>query len=365
MSTLGLTTPSSVPDQEGNVAEVSFGLFDWIDRGGQPMQQLYEERLKLLEAADAAGFYAYHLAEHHATPLGMASSPGLFLAAAAQRTRRIRLGPLVYILTLYDPLRLIEEICMLDHLSGGRLELGIGRGISPYELAYFGVQDDATARSIYDEALAVILAGLTHERLTFEGQHFQYRDVPMELRPLQQPYPPLWYPTQNPASVEHVAKHGLNLVRLGPGAMARQPVADYWRIWEAHRDNPGRLNAHVATPRAGIVRHVFVADTDEAADAVVPGVYAHWYDSIIKLWHDHGDHTRDAAFSWETATQHETIVSGSPARVREQMARLLETTGCNYVLCVFAWGTLTYEQSLRSLRLFADAVMPAFASHAG
>jgi alkanesulfonate monooxygenase SsuD/methylene tetrahydromethanopterin reductase-like flavin-dependent oxidoreductase (luciferase family) len=172
---------------------VTFGLFDWIDRGDAPLQQLYEERLRLLEAADAAGFFAYHLAEHHATPLGLASSPGLFLAAAAQRTRRIRLGPLVYLLPLYNPLRLVEEICMLDHLSGGRLEVGIGRGVSPYELQHFGV-DEADARSMFDEALAVLVAGLTHERLTFAGRHFRYEDVPMELRPLQRPYPPLWYP---------------------------------------------------------------------------------------------------------------------------------------------------------------------------
>jgi alkanesulfonate monooxygenase SsuD/methylene tetrahydromethanopterin reductase-like flavin-dependent oxidoreductase (luciferase family) len=346
------------------MADVTFGLFDWIDRGTAPVQQLYEERLQLLEAADAADFYAYHLAEHHATPLGMASSPGLFLAAAAQRTSRIRLGPLVYILPLYNPLRLIEEICMLDHLSGGRLELGVGRGISPYELGYFGIEDDASARSVYDEALAVIVTGLTSERLTFEGRHFRYRDVPMELRPLQQPYPPLWYPSQIPASVERIAKEGFNFVRLGPAAMARQPIADYWATWTAHQRDPGRLNGHVAAPKVGMVRHVFVAETDDEADALVPGAYADWYRSIIKLWHDHGDHTRDAAFSWETATAHETILSGSPARVREQTARLLETSGCNYVLCVFAWGTLPHEKVMRSMRLFADEVVPAFAGDA-
>src|SRR5438132_2929835 len=117
---------------------ITFGLFDWIDRRDAPLADLYEERLQLLEAADAAGFFCYHLAEHHATPLGMAPSPGMFLAAAAQRTRRIRLGPLVYLLPLYEPLRLLEEICMLDHLSRGRLEIGVGRGVSPYEVSYFG-----------------------------------------------------------------------------------------------------------------------------------------------------------------------------------------------------------------------------------
>jgi alkanesulfonate monooxygenase SsuD/methylene tetrahydromethanopterin reductase-like flavin-dependent oxidoreductase (luciferase family) len=172
------------------MAQVTFGLFDWIDRGEAPLHQLYEERLKLLEAADAAGFFCYHLAEHHATPLGMAPSPALFLTAAAQRTRRIRLGPLVYLLPLYTPLRLIEEVCMLDHISGGRLELGVGRGVSPYEVGYYGV-DAASSRPIFNEALAVLVAGMTHERLTFEGHHYRYHDVPMELHPLQQPYPPL------------------------------------------------------------------------------------------------------------------------------------------------------------------------------
>src|SRR5712675_2818108 len=177
------------------MSEVSFGVFDWIDRGTQTLSRLYEDRLQLVAAADEAGFFCYHLSEHHATPLGMAPSPALFLTAATQRTRRIRLGPLVYLLPLYDPLRLIEEVAMLDQLSGGRLELGVGRGVSPYELRNFGV-DPENSRAMFDEALAVLLAGLTQERLSFAGAHYQYRDVPIELHPLQQPYPPLWYPTR-------------------------------------------------------------------------------------------------------------------------------------------------------------------------
>ena len=95
-----------------------FGIFDHLDDGGVPLGQLFEERLQLIEAYDRAGFYGYHLAEHHATPLGYAPSPGVFLSAVAQRTRRLRFGPMVYLLPLYHPLRLIEEICMLDQMSG-------------------------------------------------------------------------------------------------------------------------------------------------------------------------------------------------------------------------------------------------------
>src|SRR2546423_9323143 len=113
---------------------IKFGVFDHIERRGDSLERLYQGRLELLREYDAAGFHAYHVAEHHATPLGMAPSPSIFLAAAAQRTQRLRLGTLVYALPLHHPLRMIEEICMLDHLSRGRLDMGFGRGSSPIEL---------------------------------------------------------------------------------------------------------------------------------------------------------------------------------------------------------------------------------------
>ena len=345
------------------MAQVAFGMFEWLDRGKVPLSQLYAERLQLLEEADAAGFFCYHLAEHHATPLGMAPSPALFLSAAAQRTRRIRLGPLVYLLPLYNPLRLIEEVCMLDHLSGGRLELGIGRGVSPYELGYFGV-DTANTRAIFNETLAVLLAGLTHARLTFAGAHHQYDDVPMELGPLQRPYPPLWYPTHNPESIEYAAQHGYNFVGIGPAALVRQQVDAYRQTWNVHRNDAGRLNGHVADPKVGVLRQVFVADTDDDALAATRAAHADWYRSITKLWHDHNDSSVDGLFAWETAVQHETIIFGSPVRVRRQIAQLLEVSDCNYLIGSFAWGSLTREQVLRSFRLFAQEVMPAFSEDA-
>src|SRR3984893_12735422 len=104
---------------------VRFAIFDWLDESGRGQGETYAERLRMLELADGLGFYCYHLAEHHATELSTVPSPNLFLAAAAQRTHRIRMGPLSYVLPTYNPLRLLEEICMLDQLSHGRLELGV------------------------------------------------------------------------------------------------------------------------------------------------------------------------------------------------------------------------------------------------
>ena len=131
---------------------MKFGVFDHMDRAGDDLGKQFADRLKLIELYEKSGFHAYHLAEHHATPLGMAPSPSVFLAAVAQRTTRLRFGPLVYTLNLYHPLRLIDEICMLDQMSGGRLELGVGRGISPIELKYYGLNPDDTP-AMYAEAL--------------------------------------------------------------------------------------------------------------------------------------------------------------------------------------------------------------------
>src|SRR5262249_41676050 len=137
-------TRAAAPDPGGGNglpgdAPMKFGVFDHMDDAGGPLGQLYADRLELVEAYDRSGSYGYHLAEHHSTPLGCAASPGLFLAAMTQRTKTLRFGPLVYLLPFYHPLRLIEEICMLDQMSGGRLELGIGRGVSPFETRAYGL----------------------------------------------------------------------------------------------------------------------------------------------------------------------------------------------------------------------------------
>src|ERR1700733_3874433 len=151
---------------------MKFGVFDHLDRDNQPLGDYYRARLEIIEAYDRLGFHAYHVAEHHSTPLGMAPSPSVFLSAVAQRTRRLRFGPMVYALPLYHPLRMIEEICMLDQMSGGRLEIGFGRGSSPTELIYYG-QNPEDAQAIYAEALELVVKGLTQRSLTFHGKFFQ------------------------------------------------------------------------------------------------------------------------------------------------------------------------------------------------
>ncbi|HTL31192.1 MAG TPA: LLM class flavin-dependent oxidoreductase, partial [Tepidisphaeraceae bacterium] len=171
---------------------LSFGVFDHLDASGAPLRNFYEDRLKLTELYDRLGFYCYQVAEHHSTPLGMAPSPSLMMAAISQRTKRINFGPLVYTLPLYHPIRLIEEICMLDQMSGGRLQFGVGKGISPIEVAYYGL-DPAKLGKMFTEAFEVLMRGLQSRTLNFEGEFYHFKNVPLVLEPLQKPHPPLWY----------------------------------------------------------------------------------------------------------------------------------------------------------------------------
>ena len=158
------------------VRNMKFGIFDHIDDAGVPLGQLYADRLAIAEAYDRAGFYGYHVAEHHTTPLGAAASPALIFAALAQRTKTLRFGPMVYLLPFYHPLRLIEEVCMLDQMSGGRFQLGVGRGVSLYETAAYGL-DFAKTQAMYHEAFQVLLKGLDVGRADVRGRVLQVRQA--------------------------------------------------------------------------------------------------------------------------------------------------------------------------------------------
>src|SRR6266516_6144237 len=158
---------------------LQFGVFDHIEHmENVPLHRLYRERLDQLAALDEAGFYAYHLAEHHSPALhSMAPAQNVFLAAAAERTNQIRLGGFVYTLPFHHPVRLIEELSMLDHLSSGRLEIGVGRG-GELEAYYWGMGKEPEIESLkdevrgrYSESLEVLLAGFTQPRINYAGQY--------------------------------------------------------------------------------------------------------------------------------------------------------------------------------------------------
>ncbi len=331
---------------------IQFGIFDHLDRNDLPLQDYYEARLQTVEAYERGGFFAYHLAEHHATPLGMAPSPTVFLAAVAQRTLRLRFGPMVYALPLYHPLRLIEEICMLDQMSRGRLELGFGRGASPIEIEYFGV-DPAQSEQIYADTIEMIRRGLTESKLSYRSAQYQFDNVPIALEPLQRPMPPLWYGMHALESAERAAHNRQRVISLDPHDLACALVQRFRDTWRAtHGNDPW--------PLMGLGRFVVVADTDTQALALARPAYLRWHESFMYLFHLHGRslrHARPPTFDELMALGQG--VAGSPATVAAFFERQIRASGANYIVGQFAFGNLTHDATLRSIDLFVREVMPA------
>ena len=345
---------------------MKIGLFDHIEHGDRPLSTLFDERLKFFEAADAAGFYCLQLAEHHATPLNMVPVPGVFLGAVARATKRMRLGPLVYLLPLYSPLRMIEEICMLDHLSYGRLDVGVGRGVSPYELKYHKVEHDQS-REIFIDAFKCVSAGLVTDSLSYKGEHYIYEDVPIAMRPLQQPHPPFWYGSSNEIGSVWAGEQGLHFVTLGPMATAKANVAAYKKAL-AQRGGPAQPKAEFSGGAViGVQRHIFIADTDaEARRFAKPAMDRHLaHLNWLRTKHGQTGLTsrlnvpRGATF--EACVEDGTVIVGSPATVRAEIERQVKELGANYLLTYLMLGTMSLADALRSLDLFSNEVMPHLA----
>ncbi len=332
--------------------KLEFGVIDHLDRQeGVPVHQTYDSRLNLVRKYDAAGFTTFLLTEHHYTPLGLAPSPLIFLAAASRITTRIRLAPLVLILPLYHPLRVASEICMLDHLSNGRLDIGLGRGISPYELAYFNV-NHLESREIFDEAHTVLMAALTQDVVNFRGNYFKFFNVPIQLKPLQ-PRLPMWFPCSSPEGARQAALHGEHTCFLAPAPRARLMANAYKQAWsEADHGRP--------MPKVAITRHIYVGETE--AEARRRGIEAHelWYQRFGYLWAKF-DPRMPAAYDAEKHMANGTLIFGTPESVGARIEEEVEATGANYFVTRFAFGDLRHEESMRSLELFTREVMPRFA----
>jgi alkanesulfonate monooxygenase SsuD/methylene tetrahydromethanopterin reductase-like flavin-dependent oxidoreductase (luciferase family) len=377
-----------------NGAGLQFGVFDHIEHlPGVPLDRLYEERLQQLEALDQAGFHCYFVAEHHTPAIhAMAPSQNVFLAAASQRTKQLHLGPGVYVLPLYHPLRLIEEISMLDNLTKGRLELGVGRG-GVLEAFFWGEShDDAQNRAHFEETLAILQAGLSSDTLSYEGSFISFDEVPMRLRPLQRPYPPFWYMRNSTTS----AQRGMNCLFTGTLDQVEANVLRYRKVW-AETWGEGAPNAQGRQPWVGASIFLVVAETDEEARRIGEPAYEafSWNlgtprrleaerRQLADLFNAPSGHARltelaDTHVPEEEMQAIEARLEGlsdsereeralrrqhngvrplyvSPASLRAYLDEYL-TTGANYLCLSFQFGDLSHAQAMRSIELFVTEVM--------
>jgi alkanesulfonate monooxygenase SsuD/methylene tetrahydromethanopterin reductase-like flavin-dependent oxidoreductase (luciferase family) len=332
---------------------MEFGIFDHCDANGLPLHEFYDNRLKIVEAYDRGGFYCYHVAEHHATPLGLAASPGVYLAGVAQRTKRLRFGPLVYTLPLYHPLRITEEICLLDQMSNGRMQVGIGRGISPLETRAFGI-DPAERVARTEEIRQVMLQGFTQKVVNFQGRFYTCKDVPMELEPCQKPHPPIWIGAASAESAARAAANGYNFVSLSTAAETRVLIDSYRTSWQqAHGDQP--------LPKLGLGRFIVVGATDADAMALARRAYRRWHESFHQLWRRHGTMPTHG----ERAREFDEImdggrgIAGTPETCARMLTAQLAEAGANYSVGQFVFGDMSLDEALGSIDRFVREVMPA------
>jgi alkanesulfonate monooxygenase SsuD/methylene tetrahydromethanopterin reductase-like flavin-dependent oxidoreductase (luciferase family) len=329
-----------------------FAVFDHNDTTGLPAARQLDERLELVAAYERLGYYAYQLAEHHGTPLGIAA-PHLMLAAASRLTSSIRLGTLISILPIVPPLRMVEEAATLDQLTNGRLVLGVGRGVSPIETGFHGVPGPE-AQPRFDEAFEILRLGLSSDVVDFHGTYYDIDSAPVVTRPVQQPLIP-WYATRTPDKARWCARLGMPMMALVPSPQVRVLTDAYRAEWAVL----GRAEADL--PPLGVSRQIVVAETTEKAQAIARRAFGPFTENLTYLWKKFDVAMPPGVNSGTfeaTATGHR--YAGDPDGARAWVAEHAEAAGINYFSLEFAFGDMTFAETLRSAELFATEVIPAF-----
>jgi alkanesulfonate monooxygenase SsuD/methylene tetrahydromethanopterin reductase-like flavin-dependent oxidoreductase (luciferase family) len=339
---------------------------------GLSHRDIIHHELQQMAWAEELGFDEVWLTEHHFIDYGLAVDPATLAAAAAARTRRVRIGLAAAIAPFHHPLRLAEQMALVDIISEGRLDVGIGRGNRPVEFAGYGVPQ-IESRERMDEAVEVVLRAWTEERFSYRGRFFTFQDVAVIPKPLQRPHPPLFQVCVSKDSIENTALRGwpmLNsMLRGGVEQLATNRDA-----YVAALEKSGRGPAEIARllEAWGVSRHIYVAPTDAQALAEAKAAEL-WYQEAFRRF-VLPDRIEDAhpslqpgframaerlsTINWDDLVR-ETVAFGSPDTVAAKIQEM-RAIGVGQVLCWMSFGGLAQERVRRSMELFAREVMPAF-----
>jgi alkanesulfonate monooxygenase SsuD/methylene tetrahydromethanopterin reductase-like flavin-dependent oxidoreductase (luciferase family) len=352
-----------------------FGVFCLMQRPGASFTNLLDDQLAEIIHADDLGFDEVWFAEHHHANGAISPAPNLFVAALAQRTTRLRLGNMINVLPLHDPAQLAAELAVLDHLTHGRLNVGLGKGSRRMEWKRAGLTPEQVNERFY-EGIAVMQGLWTQEPFSYHGKHFHLEDVRLRPGVLQQPHPPLFTAVAHQASVVWAAQQGLGIAEhYTTTAEASAHFALYRQLQAAagHADRPER--------RPRLFREIYVAPTDQEAraDAEI-ALWDHWRLLDERLSYDQPYDARlleapasisDEMFRQVTAhlpiigprtydelAQSGLTIIGSPETVASRLLDQARTLELETFVGLFAFGRLSHAQVMRSLDLFAREVMP-------
>jgi alkanesulfonate monooxygenase SsuD/methylene tetrahydromethanopterin reductase-like flavin-dependent oxidoreductase (luciferase family) len=350
-----------------------FGTFYFFQAApGQSHADIIRGELDQIVWSEELGFDEIWLTEHHFINYGLSVDPAALAAAAASRTRRIRIGLAAAILPFHHPLRLAEQMALVDIISNGRLDVGVGRGNRPMEFRGFHVpQEESHDR--FDEAVEILRRAWTEERFSYDGRFFKVPEVSVIPKPVQRPHPPLYQVCVSKDGIENTALHGwpmLNSVLFGP---VDQLIANRETYVDTLK-KAGRSAEEIKSllARWGVSRQIYVAETDaralaEAKDAelwyqesfrkfVVPERIEEAHPSLQPGFRAMAE--RLSKITWEGLVA-ETLAFGSPDTVARHI-EVMRDLGVGQVMCWMNFGGLAQGKVRRSMELFAREVMPRF-----
>jgi len=320
-------------------------FFSWPERRAD-LAMVYARALERIEIMDRTGYDAVWLAEHHFSSFSVCPSVHMVGTFTAARTQRLRIGTAVSLAPFYHPLRLAEEVALLDILSGGRVNWGAGRGFARVEFTAFGVPPEESA-SRFRETVEIVLKAWTEERLSFAGQHFQFEDIELLPKPAQRPHPPVWMAASSEGAIEWAASRGFSIL-MDPHSSA--PEIGRKRRFYAERLAAAGFNE--AGRDIPIARLVAIADnTSEAAAVARSG--AEWILNSY-LGEQHRPVMQEsftpAGVNPLQRYLDEVILHGTPDQVGDEILRLRDEIGLDYLLCA--------PLSHRSFILLTERVLP-------
>jgi luciferase family oxidoreductase group 1 len=324
-------------------------------------KEIYARGIELAQAAETLGFRNVWLAEHHFSTYGYLSRPAQLATYIAAKTARLRVGTAVIVVPLHHPLVVAEEIAMLDVLSGGRLDVGLGRGYQHYEFERFGLELDA-GRQRWDESIDIIVKSFEGRPFSYEGKLFKIPETSLFPQPVQKPHPPVWITAQSPYALEAAVRRGFNVLTGGFG-MPVERLGEFGQLF-------ARVVAEVKPPqppRVGVQRAVYV--TDNVADAREAAEQARWNMRVTLSLRNHYERVENGnAIPVPAQTEPDIddlldryLVIGTPDTCIRQIRRLRELVGITHFNCSFWFGDMEQARVLRSMERFAQEVMPAVA----
>jgi alkanesulfonate monooxygenase SsuD/methylene tetrahydromethanopterin reductase-like flavin-dependent oxidoreductase (luciferase family) len=325
---------------------------------------MFRRQLAEVELAERIGIDQIWFFEHHLQPTAPVPSPSLLIAAAAQRTRHIRLASMVNILPFRHPLIVAEEAAMLDNLSEGRLDMGLGRGLRPPEFEAFGV-DQAQSREMFLESFDIIRRVWADENFVHRGKYWTVRkEAPLSPPLVQHPHPPFLVSAQSEESLRWAAEHDIPFAQIDSlTGQAQRDQTLYREVQTAH--------GHAPIPRLYLMREIYVGGNDARARAEVqPWMLRHW-----ELWNRYTQFTRAGqlpdsydfwrrqapmlhAMSFEEILANDMVLLGGPETVADAILRLADRLDLMGLAMIFKLGAMPYDMVERSMTAFGEAVVP-------